>query len=174
MRLASVVGQVEDVAGDVLLRGDVGQHPRLLGGRHLQPTHGTVSTLAAPGGRGGAAGRGGVEESPQLEAAMCLTATDGGDTAASPFVDALLTEAVSAGQDEVGLAVHADAALLLVGQLLDPAQQIRARYETHINKHTTASMFSHTDHMVNSLPAHPHAGLARLSGGQLGGSGALC
>lgn len=60
MRLAGVVGQVEDVAGDVLLRGDVGQHPRLLGGRHLQPTHGTVSTLIAPG-RGGCGGRGGGE-----------------------------------------------------------------------------------------------------------------
>lgn len=52
-----------------------------------------------------------------------MTVRKGGDWGASPFVDALLTEAVSAGQDEVGLAIHADAALLLVGQLLDPEQQ---------------------------------------------------
>lgn len=54
---------------------------------------------------------------------FCLAVRNGDDWAASPFVDALLTEAVSARQDEVGLAVHADAALLLVSQLLDPAQQ---------------------------------------------------
>lgn len=35
-----------------------------------------------------------------------------------PLVNALLTEAVGAGQDEVGLSVHADAALLLISQLL--------------------------------------------------------
>lgn len=68
VRLSGVVGQVEYVAGDVLLRGDVGQHPRLLGGRHLQPAHGTMSTLAAPG-RGGGGGGGEGGQSPQLEAA---------------------------------------------------------------------------------------------------------
>lgn len=54
---------------------------------------------------------------------VVLSTRNGSDRAVSPFVDALLTEAVSAGQDEVGLAVHADAALLLVGQLLHPARQ---------------------------------------------------
>lgn len=42
---------------------------------------------------------------------------------ASPFVDAFLAEAVCAGQDEVSLPVHTDAALLLIGQLLHPAQE---------------------------------------------------
>lgn len=38
-----------------------------------------------------------------------------------PLINALLTEAVCAGQNKVGLSVHADTALLLIGQLLHSA-----------------------------------------------------
>lgn len=37
-----------------------------------------------------------------------------------PFINTLLTEAVSTGQDEVSSPVHADATLLLIRQLLHP------------------------------------------------------
>ncbi len=38
-----------------------------------------------------------------------------------PFINALLTEAVRTGKNKVGLSVHADTALLLIGQLLHSA-----------------------------------------------------
>lgn len=38
-----------------------------------------------------------------------------------PFINAFLTKAVSTWQDEVSSPIHADATLLLIGQLLDPA-----------------------------------------------------
>lgn len=37
-----------------------------------------------------------------------------------PLVNALLTEAVSTGQDEVRFPIHADTALFLISQLLYP------------------------------------------------------
>lgn len=39
----------------------------------------------------------------------------------SPFVNAFLTEAVRAGQDEVSVPIHADTTLLFVSQLLHSA-----------------------------------------------------
>lgn len=103
----------------------------------------------------------------------------------SPLVDAALAEAVGAGQDEVGPAVHADAALLLVRQLLHPAQPITARLRATPPRRPLLAALSLCATRgpgggwgggVAALPAHPHAGLARLGGGQLGGGpiGAPC
>lgn len=48
VRVAGFVRQVQDVTRHVVLCGEIGQHPGLLGGRHLQPTDGAVPVLPAP------------------------------------------------------------------------------------------------------------------------------
>jgi len=141
-----LVCQVEDVAGDVALRGEVGHDPRLVGSGHLQATYGAVTALPAPKGRE----TGGERERESIRY-LSFISWDFINSSigiivvlvfvvlvfvvfvvvvfvvvfvvVSPFVDALLAEAVSAGQDEVSLPVHADAALLFVGQLLHSAHE---------------------------------------------------
>lgn len=49
VRVAGFVCQVQDVTRHVVLRGEIGQHPRLFGSGDLQPTDRTVPALAAPG-----------------------------------------------------------------------------------------------------------------------------
>lgn len=46
--MARLVSQVQDVARDVVLGGEVRHDPGLVGRRHLQPTDGAVAALAAP------------------------------------------------------------------------------------------------------------------------------
>lgn len=46
--MARIISQVEDVAGDVVLCGEIGQHPGLFGGSYLQAAHWTVPALPAP------------------------------------------------------------------------------------------------------------------------------
>lgn len=48
VRVARIISQVEDVAGDVVLRGEIRQDPGLFGGSYLQAAHWTVSALPAP------------------------------------------------------------------------------------------------------------------------------
>lgn len=55
-----------------------------------------------------------------------------------PFIDAPLTEAVRAGQNEVCLSVHADAALLLIGQLLHSARPHKQRTGFHYFRKRTS------------------------------------
>lgn len=62
-----------------------------------------------------------------------------------PFINALLTETVCAGQYKVGLSVHADTALLLISQLLHSAwkhKQERVKYELILKRRKLPFCFS--------------------------------
>ena len=48
--MARLISQVEDVAGHVVLCGEIGHYPRFIGSSHLQTTYRTVSALPAPAG----------------------------------------------------------------------------------------------------------------------------
>lgn len=48
VRVARLIRQVEDVASNVVLCGEIGHHPWVVGRGHLQATHGTVSALPTP------------------------------------------------------------------------------------------------------------------------------
>lgn len=109
VRVASFICQVQDVTRHVVLCGEIGQHPRLFGSSDLQPTYWTVSILPAP-----------AETEKQWREGGC---NDWTWMTIVPFIDAFLTEAVGAGQDEVCFSIHADTALLLIGQLLHSAAE---------------------------------------------------
>lgn len=46
--VACIIGQVQDVASNVVSCGEIRQDPRFFGSGHLQATHWTVSALPAP------------------------------------------------------------------------------------------------------------------------------
>lgn len=112
VRVARLVCQVQDVTRHVVLCGEIGQHPRLFGSSDLQPAYWAVPALAAPAKQKNS-DEGGSRMCPAIKRCGVI----------SPFINALLAEAVGAGQDEVSFPIHADAALLLIGQLLHSAAE---------------------------------------------------